>query len=106
MEDLLNEAILHVDVGMEGLVIVHDPPAFDQEPVALQEKTWGGGEGGEEREEEGKSEIIQCDFLSNKGPSLAWNFVRKSLIGGPQCQIIPVLYIDVVHDSFFLFLSS
>lgn len=34
-EDLLNEAILHVDIGMEGLVIIHDPPAFDQKPVAL-----------------------------------------------------------------------
>lgn len=37
-EDLLNEAILHVDIGMEGLVIVHNPPAFDQKPVALQRK--------------------------------------------------------------------
>lgn len=36
VEDLLNDAILHVDIGMEGLVIVHDPPAFDQKPVALQ----------------------------------------------------------------------
>lgn len=36
MKDLLNEAILHVDVSMEGLVIVDDPPAFDQEPVALR----------------------------------------------------------------------
>ncbi len=35
VEDLLNEAILHVDIGMEGLVIIHDPPAFDQKPVAL-----------------------------------------------------------------------
>lgn len=35
VEDLLNEAILHVDIGMEGLVIVHNPPAFDQKPVAL-----------------------------------------------------------------------
>lgn len=35
VEDLLNEAILHVDIGMEGLVIVHDPPSFDQKPVAL-----------------------------------------------------------------------
>lgn len=34
-EDLLNEAILHVDVSVEGLVIVHDPPPFDQKPVAL-----------------------------------------------------------------------
>lgn len=35
-KDLLNEAILHVDVSVEGLVIVDDPPAFDQEPVALR----------------------------------------------------------------------
>lgn len=35
VEDLLNEAILHVDIGMEGLVIIHDPPTFDQKPVAL-----------------------------------------------------------------------
>lgn len=35
VEDLLNEAIFHVDIGMEGLVIIHDPPAFDQKPVAL-----------------------------------------------------------------------
>ncbi len=42
MQDLLNEAILHVDIGMEGLVIVHDPPAFDQKPVALQRKEWKG----------------------------------------------------------------
>lgn len=45
--DLLNEAILHVDVGMEGLVIVDDPAAFDQKPVALQrereKKRWEGG---------------------------------------------------------------
>lgn len=34
-EDLLNDAILHVDIGMEGLVIIHDPPALDQKPVAL-----------------------------------------------------------------------
>lgn len=35
VKDLLNEAILHVDISMEGLVIVHNPPAFDQKPVAL-----------------------------------------------------------------------
>lgn len=34
-EDSLNEAILQVDIGMEGLVIIHDPPSFDQKPVAL-----------------------------------------------------------------------
>lgn len=34
-EDLLNNAILHVDIGMEGLVIIHNPPAFDQKPVTL-----------------------------------------------------------------------
>lgn len=43
--DLLNEAILHVDISMEGLVIVHDPPAFDQKPVALLSECqkWGSG---------------------------------------------------------------
>lgn len=33
--DLLNKTILHVDVSIEGLVIVHNPPSFDQKPVAL-----------------------------------------------------------------------
>lgn len=35
VEDLLNDAILHVDIGMEGLVIVDNPPTFDQKPIAL-----------------------------------------------------------------------
>lgn len=34
----LDEAILHVDVCMEGLVVIDDPSAFDQESVALLEK--------------------------------------------------------------------
>lgn len=34
----LDEAILHVDVCMEGLVVIDDPSAFDQESVALWEK--------------------------------------------------------------------
>lgn len=37
-KDLLNEAVLHVDISMEGLVIIHNPPAFDQKPVALWKK--------------------------------------------------------------------
>lgn len=38
---LLNEAVLHVNVGIKGLVIVHNPAALDQQPVALEgEKTW------------------------------------------------------------------
>lgn len=43
--DLLNEAILHVDISMEGLVIVHDPPAFDQKPVALLSECQNGVQG-------------------------------------------------------------
>lgn len=43
--DLLNEAILHVDISMEGLVIVHDPPAFDQKPVALLSECQNRGSG-------------------------------------------------------------
>lgn len=35
VRDLLNEAILHVDISMEGLVIIHNPASFDQKPVAL-----------------------------------------------------------------------
>lgn len=56
--DLLNEAILHVDIGMEGLVIVHNPPAFDQKPVALQRKLWGTG----------RENIFQSNFPFNKDP--------------------------------------
>lgn len=33
---LLNDAILHVNVGIKGLVIINDPPAFDQKPVTLE----------------------------------------------------------------------
>lgn len=43
--DLLNEAILHVDISMEGLVIVHNPPAFNQKPVALLSESQNGVEG-------------------------------------------------------------
>lgn len=43
--DLLNEAILHVDISMEGLVIVHDPAAFDQKPVALLSQCQNGVQG-------------------------------------------------------------
>lgn len=35
VEYLLNEAILHVDIGMEGLIIINNPSTFDQKPVAL-----------------------------------------------------------------------
>lgn len=41
-QDLLNEAILHVDVSVEGLVIVHNPAAFDQKPVTLRREQRGG----------------------------------------------------------------
>lgn len=36
VEDLLNNTILHVDISTEGLVIIHNPPSFDQKPVALK----------------------------------------------------------------------
>ncbi len=32
----LDNSILHIDVCIEGLVIVHDPTAFNQEPLALR----------------------------------------------------------------------
>lgn len=32
----LNDSVLHVDVGAEGLVIVHDLGSFNQETVALE----------------------------------------------------------------------
>lgn len=33
--DLLDDAILHVDIGMKGLIVIHNPPTFDQKPVTL-----------------------------------------------------------------------
>lgn len=33
--DSLDEAILHVDVGMERLVVIDNAATFDQEPLAL-----------------------------------------------------------------------
>lgn len=33
--DSLDETVLHVDVGMERLVIVDDAATFDQEPLTL-----------------------------------------------------------------------
>lgn len=35
LEDSLDETVLHVDVGMERLIIVDDAAAFDQEPLTL-----------------------------------------------------------------------
>lgn len=34
----LDDAVLHVNVGAEGLVIVHDLRSFDQETIALQNR--------------------------------------------------------------------
>lgn len=68
VEDLLNEAILHVDISMEGLVIIHDPTAFDQKPVALQRKKMGGQE---ENYYESYKYLILLELLpKNKYPSV------------------------------------
>lgn len=32
----LDESVLQVDVGIEGLVVIDDTPAFDEQPVTLQ----------------------------------------------------------------------
>lgn len=77
VEDLLNEAILHVDIGMEGLVIIHDPPAFDQKPVALQTKKGDGKRGGTRRGEDRNVEN-QCMFPHNKDPVWLERFRRKA----------------------------
>lgn len=51
---LLNEAIFHVDIGMERLVVVHNPAAFDQKPVALKE--------GQRKEETKIDEWLGCSL--------------------------------------------
>ena len=49
---LLNEAILHVDICTERLVIVHDPASFNQKPVTLKPQIQK--KGGKQRERERK----------------------------------------------------
>lgn len=78
-EDLLNEAILHVDISMEGLVIVHDPPAFDQKPVALQRKSWERGWGNKKRENVSIPFPFQQRYKEKE--------MREHLL----CQSLPVL---------------
>lgn len=38
MKRLLDDAVLHVDVGVERLVIVDDLPSFDEDALALEHK--------------------------------------------------------------------
>lgn len=36
----LNQTVFHVQVSMEGLVVIHDLPTFDQKAVTLVETKW------------------------------------------------------------------
>lgn len=37
-DNILNNAILHIDVRMEGLIIVHNLRPFDKETITLEEE--------------------------------------------------------------------